>query len=298
MNLPCLIDLCLVDHEVHRTADSTSLSSIRKLCNRSFVLASQRHIHMNHQLLILLIILRIPQALRLSLHAQQRDDLNIDTGIILKRARHAELAVRVREVDLRNSVLDNRHAVVKVKRALSLAVETGSDDDVETLGPQRSRGVRAFDALRVDDAALVVDRDVGEVDFSSDVFALAANGLACSPLVENVVGEVVFYARTVFFCYWADEDAVAEEELQVDGVRVGVLGVVEEQRIQSRRAGLVLLVDGCVQVVQKLVADGHGVAGCLGDHGPAVGFLAGGGDFGVVAIEWVGQGAEREPSVQ
>jgi hypothetical protein len=74
------------------------------------------------------------------------------------------------------------------------------------------------------------------------------------------------------------------------------LRVVEEQRIESRGTGLVLLVDGRVEVVEQLVADGHCVAGGLGDERPAVGFLGGGADFGVVAVKGVGEGAEGEPS--
>jgi hypothetical protein len=37
--------------------------------------------------------------------------------------------------------------------------------------------------------------------------------------------------------------------LEVDRVRVCVIGVVEKQRIEGRGAGLVLLVDGSVDIV-------------------------------------------------
>ena len=204
---------------------------------------------MKHQLLVLLIIVRILRTIRLSIHAKKCDSFNIDTSIVLERACHAELAILILEVDLRYGVLHNGDTIVKVQRSLGIAIKTGSDNNVEALGPERSGGVCTLDTLGVDDTTLVVDCDLGEVNLSGDVLALAANGLASAPLVEDIVGELVFDARAVFFGHGAHEDAVAEEELQVDGVGVGVFGVVEEQRVQSWQAGLVLLVESSVKVV-------------------------------------------------
>lgn len=96
-------------------------------------LTRQRHINMKHQLLIFGIILGIVESLRLALHAKKSDSLNSDTSLVLERASHAELAVRVLEVNLRHRVLHNRLAVVEVQRALSAAIKTGRNDDVETL---------------------------------------------------------------------------------------------------------------------------------------------------------------------
>jgi hypothetical protein len=76
-----------------------------------------------------------------------------------------------------------------------------------------------------------------------------ADGLAGAPFVEDIVGEVVVDARAVLLCDRTDKDAVAVEELQVDGVGVGVVWVVEEQGVEGRGAGLVLFVDGGVDVV-------------------------------------------------
>lgn len=77
-----------------------------------------------------------------------------------------------------------------------------------------------------------MDGDVRVVDvIEGDVFTLAADGLAGAPFVEDVVGEVEGDACAVFFCDGGNEDAVSVEELEVDGVGVGVVGVVEEQGV-------------------------------------------------------------------
>jgi hypothetical protein len=279
-------------------------------------LARQRHIDVKHQLLILAIVLGLMESLRLALHPKNSDSLNGDASLVLKRASHAELAVRVLEVDLRHRVLHNRLAVVEIQRAHGGAIKTGRNDNVETLLAQCGGGVGALNALRVDDAALVVNRDVGVVDLGGDVFAASADGLAGAPFVEDVVGEIVVDACAVLLCDGADKDAVAIEELQVDGVGVGVVRVVEEQRVEGRSAGLVLFVDGSVDVVDwvfcqflipfserrlrasltELVSDGDSFARGLSDCWPAVELLGIREDFGVVAEERV-EGAESCPPV-
>lgn len=144
---------------------------------------------------------------------------------------------------------------------------------------------------------------------------MSADGLAGAPLVENVVGEVVAQACAVLLCDRADQDTITVEELKIDGVSVRVVGVVEEQRVKGWGAGLVLLVDGCVDIVDwiivsftslleygvfasltKLISDGNALAGSLSDCWPAVEFLGSRGDLGVVPEESV-EGAERCPSV-
>jgi hypothetical protein len=161
--------------------------------------------------------------------------------------------MRVLEVDLRDGVLHNRLAVVEVQGALSAVIEPRRNDNVEALLTQRGGGVSALDALRVDNTSLVVNRDVRVVDLGGDVLAVSADGAAGAPFVEDVVGEVVVDARAILLCDWADKDAVAVEELQVDGVSVGVVWVVEEQRVEGRGASLVLFVDGGVDVVDCII---------------------------------------------
>lgn len=204
---------------------------------------------MKHELLVLFIVLGMLNALRLLLHPQNSDSLNANTSLIFKRARKAQLAGLVLEVDFGHSVLHQRLAVVEVQGSLGTTIQARRNNDVEALLAQRGRRVSALDALRVDDAALVVDGDIGVVDVGGDVFAMSANRLAGSPFVEDVVGQVVAQARAVLLGHRADEDAVAVEELQVDGVGTRVVGIVEEEGVQRGRAGLVLLVERRVDVV-------------------------------------------------
>jgi hypothetical protein len=160
-----------------------------------------------------------------------------------------------------------------------------------------------------------VNRDFGVVDFGGDVFSMSANRLAGTPLVEDVVGEVEFDAGAVLFCDRADENAIAVEELQVDGVCVGVVGIVEEERVESRDTGLVLFVDGSIDVVNwiivssiadqrrrcarltKLVSDRNSITGSFRNCWPAVEFLASRADLGMIAEESV-EGTKGCPSFE
>jgi hypothetical protein len=67
--------------------------------------------------------------------------------------------------------------------------------------------------LGVDDAALVVDCDVGVIDFGGDVLSTSADGFAGALFVENIVGQIVVQTCAVLFSDGADEDTVAVEEL-------------------------------------------------------------------------------------
>lgn len=60
---------------------------------------------------------------------------------------------------------------------------------------------------------------------------MASNGLTSPPFVEDVVGKVEAYAGAVLIYDRTDKDAIAVEELQVDGVSVDIVGVVEEEGV-------------------------------------------------------------------
>lgn len=94
-----------------------------------------------------------------------------------------------------------------------------------------------------------MNRDISDVNFGIDIFTASANRLSSTPFVKDVIGEVEVDAGAVLLSDGAHEDTVAVEELQIDGVRVGVVGIVEEQRVQAWSASLVLPVDGGVDVV-------------------------------------------------
>lgn len=145
---------------------------------------------------------------------------------------------------------------------------------------------------------------------------MSANWFTCSPLVEDVVGEVEVDSVAVLVCDGTNEDAISVEELQVDWVRVYIVGVIEEERIQSRGAGLALFVNGSVDVVDfllvsdlvsakdvkairltKLVSDGDAISCGLSHGGPAIEFLGNGGNVGMIPEEGV-EGSKGGPSME
>lgn len=91
--------------------------------------------------------------------------------------------------------------------------------------------------------------DVGEFNLSRLVLGTSTDGLASGPLVEDIIGQVVLELGAVLLGNGADQNTVSVEELEIDGVGVLIVGVVEEQRVESRGTSLVLLVDGGVDVV-------------------------------------------------
>jgi hypothetical protein len=94
-----------------------------------------------------------------------------------------------------------------------------------------------------------VHLDVREFNLSRLVLGASTDGLASGPLVENIIGQVVLELGAVLPGDGADKNAISVEELEIDGVGVLIVGVVEEQGVESRGTSLVLLVDGSVDVV-------------------------------------------------
>lgn len=133
--------------------------------------------------------------------------------------------------------------------------------------------------------------DIGE----GDVCALAVESGAGVPVVEDVLGKIGVDRRGVFGGHGADEEGIAVEELQVCREGVFVLGVEVEEGLEEGLAGLRLAVEGCVDVVEELVADCDGLLCGLGDAVPVVVLLWDAADFVVVAGEGV-EGAEGGPA--
>jgi hypothetical protein len=94
-----------------------------------------------------------------------------------------------------------------------------------------------------------VHLDVREFNLSRLVLGASTDGLASGPLVEDIIGQVVLELGAVLPGDGADKNAISVEELEIDGVGVLIVGVVEEQGVESRGTSLVLLVDGSVDVV-------------------------------------------------
>ena len=117
------------------------------------------------------------------------------------------------------------------------------------------------------------------------------------PIVKDaVLGEVDVDAGGAFLGDGGDEEAVAVKVLQVEGVRLGVLGVEVKHGVDQGGAVDGLLVQGGVDVVEQAVADVDGLAGALGDDGPAVELLADGGRVLVVVAEEGAEGTQGSPA--
>ena len=181
----------------------------------------------------------------------------------------------------------DRYAVVEVQGPGRFAVDARRNDEVEVELAQRSGRVGAVGAERNDGAAFDVDGDLGEVCVNGDGGAGAAEGLVGEEVVELVVWEVDGDAGCAFVRYGSDQDGGAVEVLQVQRQGVGIGGVEEEHGIQKWCAINRLLIEGCVDVVEELVARFDCYLRGFRDACPEVVFLVE--DVGgvVVAVEGV-----------
>jgi hypothetical protein len=87
----------------------------------------------------------------------------------------------------------------------------------------------------------------------------------CPVVVEYILGQVDRHAGRVLFSDGRDEDVIPIEELKGVVERVGIVGVLKEERIEEWQAGYGLSVQMCVDVVKQTVAYGDEIAGCLGN---------------------------------
>ena len=138
-----------------------------------------------------------------------------------------------------------------------------------------------------------MQRDSGERNVREvDRFPGADDALVGEEVVESVFGQVDGDVCAVFLGDGADEEGVAEEELEVDGEGVGVGGVLEEEGGEEGNTGFGLAVEVRVDVVEEAVAGVDGVLAGFGDGGPVVEFLGDGIVAGVVSGKgvryWVG----------
>ena len=207
--------------------------------------------------------------------------------IIPKRPAHRQRRPVVRELDHRRCGLRDRDAVVEVQGPGRFAVDAWRDDEVEIELAQRGGRVGAIGAERDDGAAFDVDGDLGKVRVNGDGGARAAEGLVGEEVVELVVGEVDGDAGGAFVCHGSDQDGGAVEVLKVQRQGVGIGGVEEEHGVQKWCAVNRLLIEGCVNVVEELVARFDCYLRGFRDAWPEVVFLME--DVGgvVVAIEGV-----------
>lgn len=127
-------------------------------------------------------------------------------------------------------------------------------------------GVGGLDAQGQDDTAADEERDGRDVDVADEVVGGAAvDARVGVPVVEDVVGEVDADAGRSLLRDGGDDDAGAEEVLQLEGPGGRVARVVEEHGAHGRRAVGVLAVQGSVDVVQQAVANVNGLLRAAGD---------------------------------
>ena len=179
------------------------------------------------------------------------------------------------------------YPVVQVEGPGRFAVDAGRHDEVEIELPQRGGRIGAVGAEREDGTAFDVDGYLSEVSVDGDGGAGAAEGFVGEEVVELVVGEVDGDAGGAFVRDGRDEDGWAVEVLQVQGQGVGVGGVEEEHGVQKRGAVDGLVVEGGVDVVEKLIARFDRHFRGFGDAFPEVVFLIDDAVGVVVAVEWV-----------
>lgn len=259
----------------------------------------QRHIHRNSRNPTA----RIPtiphplDLLRLPTQPQHRNRGNLAGSLKPIAARHLKHpAVKIKTHHRRRSLHDT-NTIIKIQLPCRLLVQSDSNDDGEILSAHFRRRHPGRDALGVDDAAAVVQRDVcdGEVR-EGHVGAVATDGREGPEVVEDVVGHVHVDACSVLFRHGADEDAGAVEVLQVKAEGVGVIGVDVEHGVHEGSPVHGLLVEGGVDVVEEPVAHVDDFARC-GCHGwPSVELLRDGWRVGVVVSVEGTEGSQHGPA--
>jgi hypothetical protein len=188
----------------------------------------------------------------------------------------------------RRRFLINRDTVVEVQRPTRRPVSRWRNHQLEVLFPQVGRRVCTLDAQWKHNSALYVHRDLCVRDIcQADIRRLSFHRLVCEEIVEPVIGEIDVDRSRVFFKNWTDENAWTEEKLELDVVCLRILGVLEEQRLESGCSVRVLFVKGRVEVVEQAIAHVDGVFRCLGDQRPAVEFLRDRSIAVMVAVEWI-----------
>lgn len=137
---------------------------------------------------------------------------------------------------------------------------------LKVLLAELSGGVGGLDAQGQDGTAADEERDGRDVDVADDmVGGTTVNARVSVPVVEDVIREIDADAGAPLLRDGGDDDAGAEEVLQLEGEGGRVVGVVEEHGAHGRRAVGVLAVQGSVDVVQQTVANVNGLLRAAGD---------------------------------
>jgi hypothetical protein len=236
----------------------------------------QRHMHRNSRSPTARIpaIPHPPDLFRPATQAQHRNRCNLTRGLKPIAARHLEISTVESETGHGRRGMHDTDSIIDVELPSGYLVQPDRDGDVKILLAHFRRCHPRGGALRVDDAAAVVQRDIsdGEVR-EGHVRAAAMEGRKGPEVVADVVGHIHIDAGSVLFRDRGDEDAGAVEVLQVRAEAVGIVLVDVERGVHEGSPVDGVLVEGGVDVVEKLVAHVNDFArsGCY--RGPAVEFL-------------------------
>lgn len=191
-------------------------------------------------------------------YIQESDGPDLGARFVTGGSLDSQLLVRVAHLEARRRRRLDGDAIVDVELAGSLSVSARSDDDVKVLLAKGLGGHRAAATKGQDGTALDVNRDRRKVDAGKrHGRAVALHGLVGEVIVEDVLGKVDIHRRRVLGGDGGNENGVTVEELEINGVGVRVLGVLEPQAVENRRAVFMSLLDGGVHVVQELIAVGR-----------------------------------------
>ena len=106
-------------------------------------------------------------------------------------------------------------------------------------------------------------------------------------IVKQVIWKVDIDAGFILRGHGADEHALAEEELEINGECLGIRGVQVPERVDQGGTVYGLLVHGGVEVVEKAIPGVDGDSCCFGDGFPAVKLVIDDINAGVVAVKGV-----------
>lgn len=187
-------------------------------------------------------------------------------------------------------------AVVEVELSRSRAIGVKRDEKLKVLLAELGGGVCGLDAEGENHTAANEERDGRGVDAGDEVVCSAAGNLGVGvPVVEDVVGEIDADAGGALRSDGGDNQAWAEEVLELQGPGGRVVGVLEEHRGDCWLAIGGVAVHGSIDVVEQAVTDVNGLAGAAGHGRPAVKLLANVAQVVVVAVECA-ESAEGGPS--
>jgi len=222
---------------------------------------------------------------------------DLGLGLVAKGTLGGQNTILVLESDVRDPLLVQADAIIKIQPALRSAISAQGHQQLEVLLAQLGHSHGRLDASRHDDTATQEERDVGQgLVVNTDRTTVAADTLVRVPVVEDVIGQIDIDTARILLRNRGDEKTRAVEVLELETEGLDVVRVEEEHRVEDGRAVESLAVESGVNVIQQAVTDVDSLAGGLCDDGPAVEFLRDCRRVLVVVAEEGAEGAEHSPA--